>query len=106
METFLESILLRTIQKKRSVISLNILAGGPVTIADQYDTIGNDLWLYQNTELLELNTAKFVGKPLSNDPSNSNSQIWRGQLSNGDWIIGFLIEKIRHKYVLWIFSIS
>ena len=75
--------------EKRSVISLNILAGGPVTIADQYDTIGNDLWLYQNTELLELNTAKFVGKPLSNDPSNSNSQIWRGQLSNGDWIIGF-----------------
>ncbi|MFC0344905.1 T9SS type A sorting domain-containing protein [Epilithonimonas hispanica] len=75
--------------EKRSVISLNILAGGPVTIADQYNTIGNDLWLYQNSELLDLNTAKFVGKPLSNDPTNANSQTWRGQLSNGDWIIGF-----------------
>lgn len=75
--------------EKRSVISLNVLAGGPITIADQYNTIGNDLWLYQNSELLELNAAKFIAKPLSNDPNNDNSQIWRGQLSNGDWIIGF-----------------
>lgn len=75
--------------EKRSVISLNILAGGPVTIADQFDTIGNDLWLYQNSELLDLNTVKFIGKPLSNDPNNVGSQTWRGQLSNGDWIIGF-----------------
>lgn len=75
--------------EKRTVISLNVLAGGPVTIADQYNTIGNDLWLYQNSEILELNAAKFVGKPLSNDPKNTNSQIWRGQLNNGDWIIGF-----------------
>ena len=75
--------------EKRSVISLNILAGGPVTIADQYNTIGNDLWLYQNAELLALNAAKFVGKPFSNDPTTVDSQTWRGQLSNGDWIIGF-----------------
>ena len=75
--------------EKRSVISLNILAGGPVTIADQFNTIGNDLWLYQNTELLNLNMVKFIGKPLSNDPTNIGSQTWRGQLSNGDWIIGF-----------------
>lgn len=74
--------------EKRSVISLNVLAGGPVTVADQYNTIGNDLWLYQNSELLELNAAKFVGKPLNNDPTNVGSQTWRGQLSNGDWIIG------------------
>lgn len=75
--------------EKRSVISLNVLAGGPVTIADQYNTISNDLWLYQNSELLELNAARFVGKPLSNDPNNVGSQTWRGQLTNGDWIIGF-----------------
>lgn len=75
--------------EKRSVISLNVLAGGPVTVADQYNTIGNDLWLYQNTELLNLNMVKFIGKPLSNDPTNIGSQTWRGQLSNGDWIIGF-----------------
>jgi hypothetical protein len=75
--------------EKRSVISLNVLAGGPVTVADQFNTIGNDLWLYQNTELLNLNMVKFIGKPLSSDPTNANSQTWRGQLSNGDWIIGF-----------------
>lgn len=74
--------------EKRSVISLNVLAGGPLTISDQYNTIGNDLWLYQNTELLELNAAKFVAKPLSSDPTKTESQIWRGQLNNGDWIVG------------------
>jgi len=75
--------------EKRSVISLNTLAGGPITIGDQYNTIGNDLWLYQNQELLALTDDKFVGKPLSNDPTNVLSQTWRGQLTNGDWIIGF-----------------
>lgn len=75
--------------EKRSVISLNVLAGGPVTISDQHNTIGNDLWLYQNTELLDLNALKFVGKPLSNDPTNALSQTWRGQLPNGDTILGF-----------------
>jgi len=75
--------------EKRTVISLNALAGGPITISDQYNTIGNDLWLYQNQEIMDLVDDKFVAKPLSNDPTNVGSQTWRGQLQNGDYVIGF-----------------
>jgi regulation of enolase protein 1 (concanavalin A-like superfamily) len=74
--------------ERKTAISANLLAGGPVTPADQYNTIGTNLWLYQNTEMLALNQDKFVGKPVSNDPTNVNSQIWKGQISNGDWIVG------------------
>jgi len=74
--------------ERKSVISLNLIAGGPVSVSDQYNSIGNNLWLYQNTELLALNQDGFVGKPLTNDPTNSASQIWTGQMSNGDWIVG------------------
>lgn len=75
-------------EEKQSVISLSLISGGALTISDQYNTIGTDLWLYQNTELLAMNEDGFVGKPLSNDPTVQNSQIWKGQLSNGDWIVG------------------
>ena len=75
-------------EEKKTVISLHLMAGGPLSIADQYSSIGNDLWLYQNTEMLALNQDGFVGKPLSNDPTDKSSQIWKGQMSNGDWIIG------------------
>ena len=74
--------------ERKTAISANLLAGGPVSPADQYNTIGANLWLYQNTEMLALNQDKFVGKPLSNDPTNVNSQVWKGQMSNGDWIVG------------------
>lgn len=76
-------------EEKKSVISLHILAGGPVSIADQAHSIKNDLWLYQNKKLLALREDGFVAKPLSNDPNNADSQIWKGQLSNGDWVVGF-----------------
>jgi hypothetical protein len=74
--------------EKMSVVSLCLLAGGPVTVADQHDTIGGDLWVYLNPELLELNRDGFVGQPLSPDPLQEESQIWFGQLSGGDWIVG------------------
>ena len=74
--------------ERKTAISANLVAGGPVSPADQYNTIGTNLWLYQNTEMLALNQDKFVGKPLSNDPTNVNSQVWKGQMSNGDWIVG------------------
>ena len=74
--------------EKKSVVSACLMAGAPVTIADQFNTIGNNIWVYQNEELLALNTDKFVGKPFSSDPTNDNSQVWKGQLSNGDWVIG------------------
>lgn len=74
--------------ERKTVVSLMLMAGGPVAIADQYSTIGDSAWIYQNTELLALNSDGFVGKPFSNDPLNVESQRWKGQMSNGDWIIG------------------
>lgn len=76
-------------EERKSVVSLHLIAGGPVSIADQYNTIGNSLWIYQNQELLALNQDGFVGKPLSGDPTNALSQVWKGQMSNGDWIVAF-----------------
>ena len=75
-------------EEKKSVLSLCLISGGALTVSDQNTTIGNDLWLYQNKELTALNADGFVGKPLTNDPTKVESQIWKGQLSNGDWIIG------------------
>ena len=75
--------------EKKSAISLQLIAGGPIAVADQYNTIGYNVWLYQNLELLDLNRKGFVGKPLSRDLTSSNSQIWKGQMPNGEWIVGF-----------------
>ena len=74
--------------EKRSVISLCLLAGAPIAVADQHDTIGDNLRFYTNPELLALNRDGFVGQPLSWDPTQEDSQIWFGQLSGGDWIVG------------------
>ena len=77
-----------TDEEKQSVISLQLMAGGPVTVADQYNTVGDNLKFYQNEELLTLNTDKFVGRPLFSSVIDAKSQIWYGQKSNGDWILG------------------
>lgn len=74
--------------EKETVVSLQLMAGGPVTVADQYSSIGNNVHFYTNSELLELNTDRFVGKPLSDKLNDHNNQIWYGQMSNGDWVIG------------------
>ncbi len=79
----------RSDDEKKSVISQHLIAGGPLGVADQYSTIGDDLWLYQNEEILALNYDGFVGKPLDNNPNNESSQTWKGQMSNGDWIVAF-----------------
>lgn len=76
-------------EERKTAVSLHLIAGGPVSIADQYNTIGTSLWIYQNAELLALNADGFVGKPLSTDPTNVMSQIWKGQMTNGDWIVAF-----------------
>lgn len=74
--------------ERRTVISTHLIAGGPIAVADRYDTIGADVWVYQNEEMLALNRDGFVGQPLTNDPTNERSQVWTGRLSNGDAIVG------------------
>lgn len=109
--------------ERQTCVTLQLMAGGPIAVADQWNTIGYDasqvpsndytyndsyysearaahnVSFYQNEELLELNKDKFVGKPLSTDISlqkngagieiakDANSQIWYGQMSNGDYIV-------------------
>ncbi len=71
------------------MVSLMVMGGSALAIADQFDTLGESAWVYQNRELLELNELGFVGKPLSYDHSDiAKSSVWAGQLPNGDWVIG------------------
>ena len=74
--------------EKETVVALQLMAGGPVTVADQISTIGNDMKFYTNDEMLALNADGFVGHPLSSSLTDQNNQIWFGQMSNGDYVIG------------------
>jgi hypothetical protein len=74
--------------EKMSVLSLCLIAGAPVAVADEYNTIGTNLWVYQNPDMLALRQDGFVGKPLTNDPTQVSSEIWTGQMADGDWIVG------------------
>ena len=73
--------------ERETVISLQLMAGGPVAAADQYSTIGNNLKFYVNDELLALNKDGFVGKPLSDKLGDKKNEIWYGQMSNGDYVL-------------------
>lgn len=77
-----------TDDERQTVVSLQLMAGGPVTVADQYNTIGDNVKFYTNAELLELNTDRFVGKPLSDKLNDRDNEVWYGQMSNGDYVVG------------------
>ncbi len=90
-----------TDDEKKTVVSLQIMAGGPVTVSDQYHTIGDNLKFYTNSELLELNADRFVGKPLSNKLGDRKNEIWYGQTSDGDYVVGlFNRDNSQYKYSL------
>jgi len=74
--------------ERQTVISLQLMAGGPIAVADQYNTIGDNIRFYTNSELLELNADRFVGKPLSDKLGDRNNEIWYGRMSNGDYVVG------------------
>lgn len=74
--------------EKQTAVSLQLMAGGPVTVADQYNTIGDNLKFYTNDELLALNADRFVGKPLDDTLNSEGSCVWYGQMSNGDYVVG------------------
>ena len=78
----------KTDVERRTVLSMHLLAGGPIAVADRHDTVGDSLGIYQNLEMLALNKDGFVGQPLTNNPTNERSQIWTGKMSNGDVIVG------------------
>ena len=74
--------------ERETVISLQLMAGGPVAAADEYTTIGNNLKFYVNDELLALNKDGFVGKPLSDKLGDKKNEIWYGKMTNGDYVVG------------------
>ena len=74
--------------ERETVISLQLMAGGPIAAADQYSTIGNNLKFYVNDELLALNKDGFVGKPLSDKLGDKKNEIWYGKMTNGDYVVG------------------
>ena len=74
--------------ERETVISLQLMAGGPVAAADQYSTIGNNLKFSVNDELLALNKDGFVGKPLSDKLGDKKNEIWYGKMTNGDYVVG------------------
>lgn len=74
--------------EKQTVVSLQLMAGGPVTVSDQYHNIGDNLRFYTNDELLALNADRFVGHPFSDSLSDAKNQIWYGQMSDGSYVVG------------------
>jgi hypothetical protein len=74
--------------ERRTAVSLHLLAGGPVSVADQVNTIGKNIKFYQNKELLALNSDGFAGKPFKCGGAADESECWKGQMSNGDWVVG------------------
>lgn len=81
--------------EKKTTLSLYSLAGSPIAISDQFDTIGDNAKYYQNTELIEFNKMGLAGKPIyesdvpySETNDSRNSQQWAGQLPDGSWAVG------------------
>lgn len=77
-----------TDDERKSVISLCVMAGAPIAVADQVTTIGHSLHLYQNRELLALHREGVMGRPVSHDPKDRKSLIWLGTARNGDRVVG------------------
>lgn len=94
----------KTEAEKQFAITLQLMAGGPVTVADQYNTIGDNLQYYINDELLALNADRFVGHPMSDNLLDNNNQIWYGQMSNGDYILAIFNRDSSGKSVTVNFS--
>lgn len=77
-------------EEKAFWISLLVMAGSPIAISDQYNTIGSDAPYYQNQRLLELVKEGFYGKPLSTDLSNKEqSSIWWGRRNSTTYVAAF-----------------
>ncbi len=82
-----------TDSEAEAAVSLSIMAGGGVGMADMPEKLADWAWVYKNREILGLNKEGLIGKPLSKvtdtaDSPHSSSQIWIGRVKSGDWIVG------------------
>jgi hypothetical protein len=83
----------KTDSEAKAAVSLSIMAGAGLGVADIPEKLGDRAWVYKNSEILGLNKEGLIGKPLSKvmdtaGSPNAASQIWFGRVNNGDWIIG------------------
>lgn len=77
-------------EEKAFWISLLVMAGSPIAISDQYNTIGADAHYYQNPRLLDLVKEGFYGKPLSTDlKDKEQSSIWYGKRNSTTYVAAF-----------------
>ena len=77
-------------REKEFWISLLVMAGSPIAVADQYDTAGaDDLRFYTNGRLLSLAKEGFRALPLSRDLADVRSSHWAGICANGDIVVAF-----------------
>ena len=83
----------------KSAVSLELIAGAPLDIADQYDTIKDRAWIYQNEELLALNKKEILSFPLSTDTNNPDSTIWIGKEATGEIILSVFNRDAEEKEV-------
>jgi hypothetical protein len=72
--------------ERQTAVTLQLMAGGPIAVADQPSTIGSNLQFYTNSELLALRQDGFVGQPLSNK-LGQQAEIWYGQMSDGSHVV-------------------
>ena len=75
-------------EEKKFLYSLMVMGGSALAVADQYNTVGDALEIYQNKEMIELNDLGFAAKPLSCRLGTANSSRWVGQLPDGDFVVG------------------
>jgi alpha-glucosidase len=81
-------------EERRTMVNLMVIAGSPLAVADTYQQIGSNSWVYTNKEVLQLNEEGLTGKPLyrsaapySVDPGSRDSERWAGQLPDGSWAV-------------------
>lgn len=79
--------------ERRAAITLQLMAGGPVTPCEKPVTMNGRpataapyVGFYTNDELLALNADRFVGRPLSEKLGDA-TPVWYGQMQNGDWVV-------------------
>lgn len=88
-----------TVDECISAVSLNVIAGAPLDMADQYDTIRDRAWIYQNDEILELNRKGILSFPLSTDVNDPASTVWTGKDPSGDIILSVFNRDAEEKKI-------
>lgn len=72
-------------------LSLLVMAGSPIAIADQFDSPGVETFkhLYCNRTLTALSREGFYGRPVSREPSSLDSYVWHGSTASGKRVVAF-----------------